>query len=115
MWLGCRLVIIRCTAKVLKLLGGRPVADIEPGDDDWYLNLLWFGRRKCLLLVHASTLFPVFTADVRTSYLRPLAGWVSGRGLDELRAEHLPAEFWGRWMPATPWSRRRRAAAYSAS
>ena len=34
---------------------------------------------------------------------------------DELRAEHLPAEFWGRWMPATPWSRRRRAAAYSAS
>ncbi len=43
-------------------------ADLEPRDGDWYLNLLWFDRRKCLLLAHVGTLFPVFVADVR----RPL-------------------------------------------
>jgi hypothetical protein len=88
-WLGSSLVIIRCTAKVLKLLGERPVADVEPGDDDWYLNLLWLGGRKCLLLVHATTLFPVFTADVRTAQLRPLGQWVTARVVPELLSEQL--------------------------
>lgn len=40
-------VVVRCTAKALKLLGLRPgqLPALEPGDDDWYLNLLWFERR----------------------------------------------------------------------
>ena len=52
-------MVVRCTAKMLKLLGLRPSAlpEIEPGVDDWYVNLLWFERRKCLLLSHASTSF----------------------------------------------------------
>ncbi len=60
-------MVIRCTAKVLKLLGRRPgsLAELEPDDDDWYLNLLWFDRRKCLLLMHAGTAFSVFVPDVR--------------------------------------------------
>ena len=28
--------------------------EIGPGVDDWYVNLLWFERRKCLLLSRAS-------------------------------------------------------------
>ncbi|MFN2615181.1 MAG: hypothetical protein ABR552_10255 [Actinomycetota bacterium] len=31
----------------------------------WYANLLWFDRRKCLLLTLAPTLFSVSVADVR--------------------------------------------------
>ena len=34
------------------LLGVRAAAlsEVPPGDDDWYMNLLWIERRKCLLL-----------------------------------------------------------------
>ena len=39
----------------------------QAGDDDWYLNLLWFDRRKCLLVTHAGTGFSVFVPDVRRS------------------------------------------------
>jgi hypothetical protein len=60
-------MILRCTAKMLTLLGAGPAALVTapPSADDWYLNLLWIDRRKCLLLTHAGTLFPVFVADVR--------------------------------------------------
>lgn len=88
-------MIVRCTLKVLKLLGERPAADAEPGVDDWYLNLLWLDRRKCLLLVHATTLFPVFTADVRAAELRPLRHWIRQRVQLELDAEGLPADALG--------------------
>jgi hypothetical protein len=55
-------VIVRCTAKTFKLLGIRALTlpVIEPADDDWYVNLLWLDRRKCLLVTHAGTLFSVF-------------------------------------------------------
>src|SRR3970040_10904 len=45
-------VILRCTAKLLSLLGigTRELAVFEPSNDDWYANLLWLGRRKWLLL-----------------------------------------------------------------
>ena len=66
-------VILRCTARAAGLLGG-PRADLvrpAESDDDWYANVLWIERRKCLLLMHAGTLFPVFVADVRTAAWRP--------------------------------------------
>ncbi|MGH2947211.1 MAG: DUF6933 domain-containing protein [Solirubrobacteraceae bacterium] len=67
-------MILRCTGKLLNLLGKRAVAlvDAPPSDDDWYANLLWLDRRKCLLIVHAGTLFPIFVADIRISDLRPI-------------------------------------------
>jgi len=64
-------VILRCTKKVLAVLGAVRVADPAPDAEDWYGNLLWFDRRKCLLLTHAGTLFSVFEPDVRG---RPAAG-----------------------------------------
>jgi hypothetical protein len=67
-------MILRCTAKMLSLLDVRPAALVAaaPSDGDWYLNLLWIERRKCLLLTHAGTLFPVFVADIRKAVRRTL-------------------------------------------
>src|SRR5437762_12970876 len=49
---------------MLDLLGGRSLtlSELPPSDDEWYLNLLWIDRQKCLLLTHAGTLFSVFRA-----------------------------------------------------
>lgn len=69
-------MIVRCTAKLLSLLDVRPLGTFEPGDDDWYLNLLWIERRKCVLAVHASTLFATFIPDVHKPDLRPLGAWL---------------------------------------
>jgi hypothetical protein len=40
---------------MLDLLGRRNVTLSEPApsDDDWYLNLVWIERQKCLLLTHS--------------------------------------------------------------
>ena len=64
-------MILRCTRKLLVVIGS-PVADPAPAHDpeDWYANLLWFDRRKCLLLTHVATLFTIFEADVSASGLR---------------------------------------------
>jgi hypothetical protein len=89
-------VVVRCTKKLLDLLGRAVTPTMPPlGDDDWYANLLWIDRRKCLLLVHAHTLFPVFRADVRAGNLRPFGRYVVGAVEEELRAEGLPLEVLG--------------------
>ena len=79
-------MILPCTAKMLILLGARPAAlpDIPPSNDDWYLNLLWIDRRKCLLLTHAGTLFPVFVPDIRKADIAPIGPYVVGRIADAL-------------------------------
>lgn len=90
-------VTLRCTLKLLTLLGRAvTLSDPPPSDDDWYANLLWIDRRKCLLLVHADTLFPVFRADVRVDELRPLGPYVVQAVEQELRAEGLPLDVFGR-------------------
>ena len=92
---------MRCTKRLLGLLG-RAVTPTEqpPGEDDWYANLLWIDRRKCLLLVHADTLFPVFRADLRVDELRPLGAYVVRAIEEELRAEGLPLDVLGRLDPS---------------
>ncbi len=67
----------------------------EPGDDDWYVNLLWIERRKCLLLVHARTLFSVFAADVRKADLLPVGPAVVKLIQRELLNEKLPPNTFG--------------------
>jgi hypothetical protein len=53
---------------MLALLG-RSVSLVElpPDDEDWYANLLWLDRRRCLLPAHAGTLFCVLASDVRAA------------------------------------------------
>jgi hypothetical protein len=66
-------VILRCTVRAAGLLVGPRAAHarLPASDEDWYANVIWIDRRKCLLLMHAQTLFPVFVSDVRTAQWRP--------------------------------------------
>ena len=62
---------------MLDLLGRDITLTVPPtSDDDWYLNLLWIKRRKCLLLTHSGTLFSVFRAGIRVADLRPPGDYV---------------------------------------
>jgi len=86
-------VILRCTKKLLAVLGAGRVAVPGPTPDagDWYASLLWFDRRKCLLLTHAATLFSVFETDVRAVDLRATRRLVTGLVERELRRGGLPS------------------------
>jgi hypothetical protein len=90
-------LVLRCTAKMLTLLGARPrdLVTIEPSDLDWYANLLWLDARKCLLLANAGTLFSVFVADIRKADLIPIGPSVVGFIQKELEAESLPRNRFG--------------------
>jgi hypothetical protein len=94
-------VVLRCTLRVLDLLGGRAVklTELPPAGDDWYLNLLWLDRRKCLLLTHAGTLFSVFLAEVGKADLRPIGAYVVKAVGAELRSESLPPDTFGQLNP----------------
>lgn len=83
-------MILRCTAKARAMLSARDLVNSEPDNDDWYVNLLWFARRKCLLFTHAGTVFPVFVADVRKADVTPLESSVANVVRRELSAEGLP-------------------------
>jgi hypothetical protein len=94
-------VVVRCTRRLLDQLGGRALTltDLPPTDEDWYANLLWLDRKKCLLLTHAGTLFSAFPAGVRTADLRPLGPYVVNAIEAELRSENLPPDTFGRLHP----------------
>ncbi len=87
-------MILRCTAKLLALLGVRPrdLVTIEASDQDWYANLLWLGGRKCLLLAHAGTLFSVFVPDIRKADLMAIGPSVVRFIHEELEAESFPLD-----------------------
>ena len=90
-----RLVILRCTRKLLAALNASAAADLQPGPEDWYANLLWLDRRKCLLLTHAGTLFSIFEPDLRAADLRDTASLVTMLIGRELAAENLCATTFG--------------------
>ncbi len=94
-------MILRCTGRVVDLLGGRAItlAELPPSDDDWYVNLLWFERQKCLLITHAGTLFSVFVAGVRKADLRPIGPYMVKAVEAELRSESLPHDALGQLDP----------------
>jgi hypothetical protein len=94
-------VVVRCTSKLLDLLGRRSVRLVEapPSDDDWYANLLWLDRRKCLLATHAGTLFSLFLADVRAADLRPFEHRIADLLAAALLDEGLPTDALGHLAP----------------
>jgi hypothetical protein len=93
-------VVVRCTKKVLDLLGrDATLTEPTPSDDDWYLNLHWIDRQKCLLLTHSGTLFSAFRAGVRVADVRPLGDYVVEAIEAELRAEQLPASTFAQLGP----------------
>jgi hypothetical protein len=94
-------VVVRCTKKMLDLLEGRSItlSELPPTDHDWYLNLLWIDRQKCLLLTHAGTLFSVFRAGVHSADLRPIGNYLVTAIETELRAERLPTDTFPELQP----------------
>lgn len=94
-------MVVRCTSKLLDLLGKRSVRLVEapPSDDDWYANLLWLDRRKCLLITHAGTLFSLFVADIRAADLRPFERRIADLVVAALLDDGLPSDALGRLTP----------------
>jgi hypothetical protein len=91
-------VVIRCTEKLLALIGQssrRSLAAIEPDDDDWYANLVWLDRRKCVLFTHAGTLFSALAANVGVADIRSIQRLAVTLIEGELLAERLPADTFG--------------------
>lgn len=84
-------MLLRCTTRLLKLMGSRAgvLHDAEPGGDDWYANVFIIERRKCLLLVHADTLFPVLDTDIRVAQLDDVGLYVTTLIVDALSSEGL--------------------------
>ena len=93
-----RSVLLRCTKKLLAVLGSGLVVEsaVVPDPLDWYANLVFFDGRKCLLLTHAGTLFTVLEPDIRAHDLRPPQAFVVGVVERELAAENLSTDTFGR-------------------
>jgi hypothetical protein len=91
-------VVVRCTGKLLNLLGKQTVRLVEapPSRDDWYANLFWPDRRKCLPITHAGTLF---VADVRAADLGPFERRIIDLLTAALLDEGLPVDALGRLEP----------------
>ena len=85
----------------MSVLGIKPTSlqSFEPAEDDWYANLIWIDRRKCVLLAHATTLFSVLVVDVLKRDLMPLGLWAVECISDELRREGLSTSSLGRLDP----------------
>ena len=96
-------MILRCTTRVLELIGVRvpALADASATEDDWYANLFWVQRRKCLLLMHTGTLFPALVVDVSKRDLHDLGSWVTSTIETALAAERLAPGTLGTLEPAS--------------
>jgi hypothetical protein len=94
-------VILRCTKKLLAVIGPRQLTERPADGEDWYANLLWLSGRNCLLLTHAATLFTVFEADLRAVGLRAPGNLATGLIRRELLREGLPADTFGDMVPAS--------------
>ena len=88
-------MILRCTKKLIAVIGPVHISEPTPDAEDWYANLLWFERRKCLLLTHVSTLFTILEADVSVSDLRSTGSFISALIKRELLSEGLPPDTFG--------------------
>jgi hypothetical protein len=95
-------VILRCTRKLRLLLGSLPLDSLKSvpaHGNDWYANLLWIDRRKCLLVTHAGTLFSDFVADVHAADIRPIGRFIVPLIEHELQVEGLSTDTFGRLTP----------------
>ena len=112
-----RPVILRCTRKLLTVIGPKLVAEPAPAPDaeDWYANLLWFDRRKCLLMTHSATLFTIFEPNVNAPELRATDHLVTRLIGRELLSEGLPLDaFSDRSRRTSSWPGRLTAVSWGA-
>ena len=66
------------------------MVSVDPTADDWYGDLFWIDRRKCLLLMHGGTMLAVLVPDVRKADLTPLGPFLVRHIQAALLNERLP-------------------------
>lgn len=93
-------MVIRCTQRLFGLIDVAKT-DVGPNPDDWYANLIWIDRRKCLIVVHAETLFPIVAVDVRKGDLRRPGHYFVELVRRALHDEQLPGGVLGELDPET--------------
>lgn len=93
-------MVIRCTQRLFGLLDVAKT-QASPNPDDWYANLIWIDHRKCLIVLHAETLFPIIAVDVRKDDLRPAGHYFVELVRQALRDEQLPSGVLGELDPET--------------
>ncbi len=87
--------VIRCTKKLQREMGLKS-ADLSTAEPDslplssWHANLIFIGRRKCVLFVNDRTLFNFIAPDVRRAEIRDLASVFLSYLVCVLHAEQLP-------------------------
>ena len=88
---------LSCTQKLRKLLPvtAAPVDGTPEPSTELYANLLWFDRKKCILVTEARTLFSFFVPDVRKGDLNPIGSFLIPRLELELVLEGLPRDLFG--------------------
>lgn len=77
------------------------LVDAVPGVDDWYANVLTIDRRKCLLMVHADTLFAVLDSDVRVAQFNDRGLYAATLVVDALASEGLAGTVLGPTDPSS--------------
>src|ERR1700683_1353795 len=86
-------MLLRCTSRLLGTIGGKTRPSLNTtspaSGHDFFANLIWLGGRKCLLVVHAGTLFSIFNPDVRVADLRPIGRFVVPMIQNALESEAL--------------------------
>lgn len=92
-------VIVRCTARLRKFLAPVKLVEADPSQDDWYANLIWIDRRKCILLVHAGSPYPIFVPDVRKAELAHPGRFFAGTAVDALVHDGMAADALGTLDP----------------
>ena len=83
--------IIRCTQKVLKLFN-IPISNdvkIDHPLAEWYCNLIWIERKKCLLFTHANSLYSFLVVDFRKSDTKNLDHIFQSHFRESLEYLHL--------------------------
>jgi hypothetical protein len=94
---------LRCTSKLLDILEPAEARNakevVPPTEQDWYANVVWIERRKCILLTHACTLFSAFAADIRVAQLRPIGSFAVALIERQLAMEELPFDLFGQLDP----------------
>ena len=88
-------MILRCTSRLLDLIGTKSVAAVETTGEDWYGDMFWLEGRKCVLLVQAATLYSALVLDIRVGDLRPPGGFVFAQIARALDRDGLPRDAFG--------------------
>jgi len=88
---------MRCTQKVLKEMGikSKSLEEITGSDSvlgDWYVNLLRFHRRKCLLFTNEETLYSFLVYGVLKKDILNLNSVFVSNLIFNLQYEGIPAE-----------------------